>query len=171
MMIRKGTEKDLPGILEIYNDAILNTTAVYTYAPFSMDYATHWYQEKVHAGWPLLVDVENCRIAGFATYGAFRDWPAYKYTIEHSIYVHPDFRKKGIASQLMKSLLTIANESGYATVVAGIDGSNAASLLLHQKLGFRKVGEISNVGYKFQRWLTLDFYQLDLQGPKNPTEG
>lgn len=169
-MIRNGKESDMKGILEIYNDAILNLTAVYTYEPFDDDYAAAWYKDKVDNNWPLLVDEEDCRVAGFATFGSFRDWPAYKYTIEHSIYVNKDFRERGIATKLMKKLIKIADEREYATIIAGIDGENEASIILHERLGFKKVGEMRKAGYKFGHWLTLNFYQLDLTGPKHPVE-
>lgn len=169
-MLRPGKVEDMAGILEIYNDAILHTTAVYTYAPFDQAYGQKWFKAKEAGNWPLLVAEEDGKIAGFATFGSFRDWPAYKYTIEHSIYIHPAYRHKGLASQLMQRLIAIANEREFATLVAGIDGENEASLALHVKLGFKKVGEIKKAGYKFGRWLTLAFYQLDLQGPAKPTE-
>jgi phosphinothricin acetyltransferase len=167
-MIREGKETDMAAILTIYNDAILNTTAVFTYEPFSSDYAQSWYDDKVTGHWPLLVDEEDGSVAGFATFGTFRDWPAYKYTIEHSIYVHPDFRNRGIATRLMKQLIAIADERHYATIVAGINSENEGSIVLHNKLGFRKVGEIKRAGYKFGHWLDLSFYQLDLEGPACP---
>lgn len=169
-MIRMGTASDMGAILEIYNDAILHTTAVYTYEPFDLAYGQAWYAEKVKNHWPLLVYEEDGVVMAFATFGSFRDWPAYKYTIEHSIYVHPDYKGKGIATALMKALIRIANEAGYATLVAGIDADNAASIRLHEKLGFRNVGLITRAGFKFNHWLNLAFYQLDLDGPKNPTE-
>jgi len=169
-MLRAGKAEDMAGILTIYNDAILHTTAVYTYTPFDAAYGQAWYKNKVAGNWPLLVDEEDGKIAGFATFGTFRDWPAYKYTIEHSIYVHPAYRKKGIASTLMQKLIELANARGYATLVAGIDADNDASIALHEKLGFKKVGEIRKAGYKFKHWLNLAFYQLDLKGPNNPTE-
>lgn len=169
-MIREASEKDLEGILEIYNDAILNTTAVYTYKSQTLEEKKQWYKEKKEKGFPLLVFEEDGIIAGFATYGAFRDWPAYKYTVEHSIYVHNDYQKRGIASKLMKKLIEIADKNGYATMVAGIDTGNDHSLRFHEKLGFKYCGTVTKAGYKFGRWLDLVFYQLHLTGPEKPTE-
>ena len=117
-----------------------------------------------------MVIEKSGKVVAFATFGSFRAWPAYKYTIEHSVYVHADYRNQGFAAKLMKELITIANESGFATLVAGIDAANEGSIKLHEKLGFTYSGVIKKAGYKFGKWLDLAFYQLELNGPKTPTE-
>lgn len=170
-MIREATEKDLKDILEIYNDAILNTTAIYAYKVHTIDDRIQWYEKKKQDGYPLLVFEENDKAVAFATFGPFRAWPAYKYTIEHSVYVHKDYRNQGIAIKLMKELIKIANEREYATLVAGIDAANESSIKLHEKMGFKFSGIIKKAGYKFGKWLDLAFYQLELTGPKKPLEG
>ncbi|GMB08235.1 GNAT family N-acetyltransferase [Thermolongibacillus altinsuensis] len=169
-MIRHIQEKDLNNILEIYNDAIINTTAVYDYKPYTMEYIKSWYKQKIEGGYPVLVFEENNKVIGFATFGPFRTRPAYKYTIEHSVYVHKDYRKKGIGTKLLKKLIRIANEQEYATLVAGIDSANEESIKLHERLGFTYSGTIKKAGFKFGKWLDLVFYQLDLNGPEKPTE-
>ena len=108
-MIRPATEADLQVILDIYNDAVINTTAVYTYTPHTLDMRRQWFKEHREAGLPVFVLEEDGVVAGFATYGNFRPWPAYKYSIEHSIYVHKDFRRRHIATRLMEKLLEAAN--------------------------------------------------------------
>lgn len=170
-MIRQAVESDLKEILDIYNDAVLNTTAVYTYKAQTLEERKQWFEMKLKDGYPVFVFEENNCVAGFATYGPFRAWPAYKYTIEHSIYVSKDFRSKGIGKTLMKELVKSAEENGYATIVAGIDASNETSITMHEKLGFTSSGIIRRAGYKFGKWLDLAFYQLDLEGPANPVEG
>ena len=167
-MIRPATEADLQAILDIYNDAVINTTAVYTYTPHTMDMRRQWFKEHREAGLPVFVLEEDGVIAGFATYGNFRPWPAYKYSIEHSIYVHKDFRRRHIATRLMEKLLEAANGAGYATMIAGIDADNAASIRMHERFGFTFAGKIVKAGYKFGRWLDLVFYQKLLDGPKQP---
>ncbi|MDT8715696.1 N-acetyltransferase family protein [Clostridium sp. 19966] len=169
-MIREAQVKDIKDILEIYNDAILNTTAIYSYKPHTIEQRTEWFNEKKKEGYPVFVYEEDGKAVGFATYGQFRPWPAFKYSIEHSIYVHKAYRNKGIAKALMQKLIKAAEEEGYAIIVAGIDSANKGSLLMHEKLGFKHVGTIEKAGYKFDRWLDLVFYQLNLSGPKNPTE-
>ena len=169
-MIRLAGYNDLNTILEIYNDAILNTTAIYDYKPHTIEDRKSWYEKKIQNGLPVLVFEEGNRIVGFATFGPFRDWSAYKYTVEHSVYVHKDYRRKYIGIKLMKELIKIANEQGYATMVAGIDAGNEVSKIMHEKLGFSFSGTIQKVGYKFGKWLDLSFYQYELLGPEQPTE-
>lgn len=169
-MIREANEKDLEDILEIYNDAIMNTTAIYTYKPETLEEKKQWYEKKKQGGYPLLVFEEDNRVVGFATFGPFRAWPAYKYTIEHSIYVHKGYRNHGIATKLMKAIIKIANEREYATLVAGIDADNKGSIKMHEKMGFKYSGTVTKAGFKFGKWLDLAFYQLNLVGPKVPTE-
>lgn len=169
-MIREAAEKDLADILEIYNDAILNTTAVYDYQAHTLAERTQWYEKKQQEGYPLLVFEKNGKAVAFATFGPFRAWPAYQYTIEHSVYVHKDYRGEGIATKLLQELINIANARGYATLVAGIDAGNSISVKMHEKMGFQYSGVIKRAGYKFNEWLDLAFYQFDLQGPKEPSE-
>ncbi|MCP8970079.1 GNAT family N-acetyltransferase [Ectobacillus ponti] len=169
-MIRQATETDLIEILDIYNDAILTTTAIYTYKPQTLESRQMWYKQKLEEGYPVLVCEQDGKVAGFATFGPFRPWPAYKYTIEHSVYVHKDYRKQRIATQLMQELIQIANEREYATLVAGIDAANEGSIKMHERMGFAYSGTIKKAGFKFGRWLDLAFYQLDLQGPATPLE-
>ncbi|SFM27227.1 GNAT family N-acetyltransferase [Pelosinus propionicus] len=169
-MIREATPKDLMDILEIYNDAILNTTAVYDYKAHTLDDRMQWYEKKKQDGYPLLVFENADKVLAFATFGPFRAWPAYKYTIEHSVYVHKDYRNAGIATKLMQEIIKVANAREYATLVAGIDAANENSIKMHEKMGFTFSGVIKKAGFKFDKWLDLAFYQLDLQGPKVPSE-
>lgn len=158
-------------ILEIYNDAILNTTSVYDYEAHTIHDREHWYEKKKQEAYPIFVYVENNKVVGFATLGPFREWPAYKYSVEHSIYVHKGYRNKGIGMLLTKKIIRVANEREYATLVVGIDDANEKSIKMHEKLEFKYSGTINKAGYKFGRWLNLAFYQLELKGPKKPTEG
>lgn len=146
-MIRESKTQDLKAITEIYNDAILNTTAVYTYLETTVEERTQWMMKKQNEGWPLWVYEIEGNIAGFVTYDAFRDWPAYQYTIEHSIYVSTQYRRKGVASKLLMHLIEDAKKKGYQTIVAGIDASNKRSILLHERHGFVAAGVLRQVGY------------------------
>lgn len=169
-MIREANEKDLPDILEIYNDAIENTTAIYTYKPLTLSERETWFKNKKKEGYPVLVFEQDNKAVGFASFGPFRAWPAYKYTAEHLVYVHKEYRKQGIGMLLLKEIIKIVSERKYKTLVAGIDSDNEKSIYMHKKLGFTYSGIIEKAGYKFGRWLNLAFYQLELEGPEFPTE-
>jgi L-amino acid N-acyltransferase len=170
-MIRSGKRSDLGDILEIYNDVIVNTTAVYDYGPHSLEDRIAWFEKKITDGYPLLVYEENNSVIGYASYGAFRDWPAYKYTVEHSVHIHKDHRGKRIGTRLMTELIRRADDSGYATMVAAIDASNEASIIMHKQLGFALCGTVKKAGFKFGKWLDLAFYQYALKGPNHPEDG
>lgn len=169
-MIRQATAADVPTILEIFNDNILHSTAIYMYKEQTLDQRMQWFDGKQKNGEPLFVYDIGGEVAGYATYGAFRAYPAYQYTVEHSVYVHKNHYKKGIATKLMHALIDHAKVHEVKTMVAGIDKENEASMIIHEKLGFTYSGTIRNAGYKFGRWLDLVFYQLDLKGPENPHE-
>ena len=169
-MIRYAQAADLGAILDIFNDAILDTTSVYYYEPRTIEDMLLWYEKKVRDGFPVLVFEENNHVAGFGTFGPFRDRPAYKYTVEHSVYVHRDHRGRGVGTRLMIDLMRIANEREYATMVAGIDSSSEISRSMHENLGFTNCGTVKRVGYKFGKWLDVTFYQYELQGPTRPKE-
>jgi len=165
-MIRPARPEDISSILEIYNEAVINTTASYQYKPDTLEEKIVWYYKKASEGYPVLV-FEYCgSVVAFASYGPFRSADAYQYTIENSVYVKKDLRRKNIGTMLMKELINIANEKGYATMVAGIDAGNEGSIILHEKLGFIYCGTIKKAGYKFNTWLDLVFYQYNLKGPK-----
>lgn len=169
-MIRKATEKDLEDILEIYNNAILNTTATYDYEPYTIENRRDWFNKKIENNEPIIVFEKDGKVVGLATFGNFRSKPGYKYTIEHSVYVHKDYRKEGIGTKLLDKLIKIAIEREYKTIVAGIDAENDSSIKMHIKFGFKYSGTIKNAGYKFGKWLNVSFYQLNLEGPKSPVE-
>ena len=165
IMIREASVQDIEAILSIYNDAIINTTAVYDYSPHTIDERMDWYQKKVEGNYPVLVYEKEGQVVGYATFGPFRDWDAYKYTVEHSVYIRNESNGKGIGALLLKEIITIATEREYKMMVAGIDASNEVSIHLHEKLGFQHAGTIHNAAYKFNRWLDLAFYELELPGP------
>jgi phosphinothricin acetyltransferase len=169
--IRSATEKDLPALLDIYNHVILHTTAVYSYQPHTMEARREWYASKAKDGYPVFVAEEDGRVVGFSSYGPFRAWPAYKYTIENSVYVAEDQRGRGIGKLLIQPLIDAARHQGYHVIIASIDASNESSLRLHRSLGFEEVAHFRQVGYKFGRWLDLKFLELILPTPAEPTEG
>ena len=160
-------------ILDIFNDAIVNSTALYDYQPRTAQNMVSWFDAKRAGGFPV-IGIEDAagQLMGFCSWGSFRAYPAYKYTVEHSVYVHPAYRGKGLGLQLMELLIAEAKRRGDVHVLVGaIDAANAASIALHQRLGFQHVGNMPQVGFKFGRWLDLAFYQLTLQTPLNPIDG
>lgn len=168
MQIRSATEADVPGILDIYNDAILHTTAVYNYVPHTLDMRLAWFRERQQQGFPVLVADIDGIIAGYSSLGHFRAFAAYKYTAESSVYVHTDYRGRGLAKALMQPLIEAAQAIDLHAIVAGIDAENTASIKLHEQLGFVEVAHFKQVGYKFDQWLDLLFLQLLLPTPVAP---
>lgn len=169
--IRPATQADLPAILEIFNHAILHSTAVYSYEPYTPIQLEAWFEEKQVNNFPVLVSTLQNEVTGFVTYGTFRLRPAYKYSMEHSIYVHPNYRQQGIAKLLMKQIIEVAIQANLHTLIGGIDAENVVSIHFHKEFGFKEVGNLKQVGYKFGKWLDLVFMQLILPTPQNPVEG
>jgi L-amino acid N-acyltransferase YncA len=159
-------------ILEIFNEAIVTSTALYDYQPRPAESMIGWFKAKETGRFPVIGTVdENDRLIGVASYGAFRAWPAYKYSVEHSVYVHKDHRGKGIGIALMQRLIAAAIGQQYHVMVGGIDVSNVGSIAMHAKLGFVHSGTVRQAGFKFGRWLDLGFYQLILPTPNAPVDG
>ncbi|HWA13022.1 MAG TPA: GNAT family N-acetyltransferase [Burkholderiales bacterium] len=165
-------ERHGAAILDILNEAILHSTALYDYRPRTMDSMADWFQAREAGRYPVIgAEGPEGELAGFATYGRFRDRPAYKYTVEHSVYVHHRHRGEGLGTALMQRLITLAEKQDFHVMVGGIDQSNRASVALHEKLGFEHAGTIRHAGFKFGRWLDLAFYQLVLATPAQPLDG
>lgn len=159
-------------ILDILNEAIVNSTALYDYKPRTPESMAAWFEAKRTGGFPVIgVEDADGTLLGFGSYGTFRAWPAYKYTIEHSVYVHAAHRGKGLGRTIMQALIEAARQDGKHALIGGIDAANAGSIRLHEQLGFRHVGTLPQVGFKFGRWLDLAFYQLLLETPAEPVDG
>lgn len=164
-------EAHAAAILEILNEAIANSTALYDYQPRTMEHMQQWFASKAAKNYPVLGIEINGSLLGFATYGVFRERPAYKYSIEHSLYVHKDHRGKGLGGELLGQLIQHATQQNYHLMVGGIDAANQASIRLHQRFGFAHAGTVTQAGFKFGRWLDVAFYQLILPTPAEPVEG
>ena len=171
-IIQCSYERHAAAILDIFNDAILHSTALYDYQARTMDNMVSWFINKEAGNYPVIgIESESGELMGFASYGSFRAYPANKYTLEHSVYVANAHRGKGIASLLMQRLIELAQEQNYHTLIGSIDASNQPSIALHEKLGFTHAGTIRHAGFKFSDWLDLAFYQLLLPTPFQPIDG
>ena len=164
-------ERHAIAIVEIFNEAIATSTALFDYKPRTIESMVGWFKSKELGKFPVVgIEAEDGELLGFASYGTFRAWPAYKYSIEHSVYVHKNFRGKGLGQKLMQALILEAKAQEYHTMIGGIELSNTGSITLHERLGFTHSGTIRQAGFKFGRWLDLAFYQIVLSTPLAPSE-
>lgn len=160
--IRPATEADLPTILAIYNDAVVNTAAIWNDDIVDLDNRIAWFRTRTGQGFPVLVAVEDDRVLGYASYGDFRAFQGYRFTVENSIYVATSARGKGAGSALLSALVDAAREEGKHVMVAGIEAGNEVSLRLHEKQGFVETARMPELGFKFGRYLDLVFLQKRL---------
>lgn len=162
-MIRNATIEDLSEILEIVNYEILNSTSIYDEAPRTLEEQQYWFEEKKQQNFPVLVSVEDEKIAGFATYGTFRAKSGFRFTVEHSVYVRPEFSGIGIGKKLLANLIEVAKQQNLHAMIGCIDAENESSIRFHEKFGFKKSGLLKETGFKFGRWLDLQFMLLLLK--------
>jgi len=162
IIIRDAHEDDLAAILDIYNDVILNTTAVYSEQPHTLQMRKDWFNDRISNNFPVFVADADGLVAGFSSFGHFRVWPCYRFTVEVSVYVDTSYRGKGISKMLLQSLIARAGEMKMHAVIAGISADNQISIKLHSSFGFKEVAHFTEVGYKFGRWLDLKFFELML---------
>ncbi len=159
-------------ILGILNEAIANSTALYDYKPRTPESMVAWFATKRANGFPVIgAEDESGKLLGFASYGTFRAFPAYKYTVEHSVYVEAGYRGAGLGRRLMEAIIAEAVAHDVHVMVGAIDAANAGSIGLHERLGFEHAGTVRQAGFKFGRWLDVAFYQRILSTPLNPVDG
>lgn len=169
MEIRTATASDLGTILDIYNEAVLNTTATYDYEPRTAKAQMDWFVEHQVNGLPVFVAVGgDGRIVGWSSIGPYRPRPGYRFTVEDSIYVAAPERGKGIGKLLMPPLIDAANRLNRRAILGVIDSESQASLRLHAQFGFQEAGRLTQVGFKFGRWLDVVIMELLLD---QPTQG
>ncbi len=161
--IRTYKETDAQAILEVINFNILNSTALYDYNIRTLEQQTEMLKEKIDKNFPVIVAVLDEKVVGFGYYGDFRFREAYKYTVEHSVYVDKDFQGMKIGHLLMEKLIELAKKQKLHTMIGVIDAENQSSVKFHEKYGFKTVGIIKESGYKFDRWLDSVFMQLILK--------
>lgn len=167
MKIRDATLEDISGILNIINDAILHTTAVYDYEIKTKEEQVEWFQQKMNKNMPVIIAEYESEVIGYGTFDYFRPRIGYKYTVEHSVYVAKGFQGKGVGKLVLEELIKIATKKGFHTMIAGIDAKNKGSIEFHKKFGFKEVGRLKEVGYKFNNWLDVVFMQRILLEKEN----
>ena len=157
-LIRPAAESDLPAILGIYNDAVLNTTAIWNETPVDLENRRAWFAERTGRGFPILVADLGGAI-GYGSFGDFRPFEGYRVTVEHSIYVANESRGQGAGAALLEALIEAARKLQKKNMIGAIDAANAPSIALHEKFGFQKVGRMPGVGVKFGKPVDLLFMQ------------
>ncbi|MBT2339238.1 MULTISPECIES: GNAT family N-acetyltransferase [Pseudomonas] len=161
--VRDAQPADLPAIRDIYNDAVLNTTAIWNDATVDLGNRQAWFSARQSQGYPVLVAVDGEQnVLGYASFGDWRPFDGFRHTVEHSVYVRSDQRGRGIGPLLMSALIEHARDGGKHIMVAAIESGNAASIRLHERVGFVTTGHMPQVGTKFGQWLDLTFMQLNL---------
>lgn len=158
--IRQANNDDMSSVLEIVNYEILNTTAIWDYDIRTLAQQETILKEKNENSFPFLIAEKEGKIIGFGTYGTFRHKIGYRFTVEHSVYVHKDYHGNGVGSILLKELIEIAKTQKLHTMIGVIDSENLGSIAFHKKLGFKEVGHIKETGFKFNRWLDSVFLQI-----------
>jgi phosphinothricin acetyltransferase len=157
--IDDARETDLAEILAIYNQVIADSTAVFSETPVTLEDRISWFRARTVQGYPILVARADSDVVGYTTFGDFRTWPGYRFTVEHSVHVRADWRGRGVGSQLVSALIPRAEALGKHVMIGGIDADNAASIRMHERLGFERTAHMKQVGWKFGRWLDLVFMQ------------
>ena len=161
--IRAAIEADLPFITEIYEHAVRYGTATFELIPPDLAEMTRRFRALMDGGFPYLVAGMDGDVIGYAYAGPYRPRPAYRFTVENSIYLKPAIHRRGIGLLLMRHLLRECEARGYRQMIAVIgDSANAGSISVHTKCGFQMIGTHPNVGLKFGRWLDTVMMQLSL---------
>jgi phosphinothricin acetyltransferase len=161
--IREVSEADAGAIAAIYAHHVLHGTASYEVEPPSVDDTLAKIRHICAKGWPFIVAEEGGDVSGYAYVTQFRDRVAYRFAAEDSIYVHPDRMGHGVGRALLEALLERSAAQGFRTIVAVVGGAEPASIALHARCGFREVGRLTAVGFKFGRWLDSVYMQRELE--------
>ncbi len=161
--VRLATLNDLPGIQEIYNEAVNTTTATYDYEPRPIEYRQRWFEQHEADGYPVFVAADAAgRVVGWSALNKYHDRIGYRFTSENSVYVAADQRGRGLGRLLLAPLIAAARQRGMHAIIAAIDAQNTASIRLHAAFGFEQVGLFKEVGFKFDRWLDVLYMELRL---------
>ena len=161
--LRNYKVTDTQAILDIINYNIINSTALYDYTPRTIEQQISIFEDKLKKGFPVIVATIEDQVVGFGYYSEFRFREAYKFTVEHSVYVANDFHGKGIGKLLIIELIQLAKQQKLHTMIGVIDAENESSIRFHEQFGFKTAGIVKETGYKFDRWLHSVIMQLMLE--------
>lgn len=170
MLIRDAVEADFAAITAIYNEVLAHSTAIYNDRSATVEERISWWRSRLAQGYPVLVAADGAKLAGFATFGDFRAWPGYRFTVEGTVHIDSGARGQGVGTELLTAILARANAMGKHVMIAGVDSENAASLRFLERFGFERAGHLREVGYKFERFLDLVFLQYWISPPTRPPE-
>jgi L-amino acid N-acyltransferase len=168
LTIRDAVEADFDQITAIYNEVLTTSTAIYSDRPATREERLAWWRSRREQGYPVLVAEDASAVAGFATFGDFRSWPGYRFTVECTVHIHSSSRGQGVGTKLLNELIHRAEACGKHTMIAGVDSENQASLRFFQRFGFERAAHLREVGFKFDRFLDLIFLQYWLATPTKP---
>jgi L-amino acid N-acyltransferase YncA len=166
MQIRDAVLDDFDQITTIYNEVLTTSTAIYSDRPATIEERVSWWRSRLEQGFPVLVAADGARVAGFATFGDFRAWPGYRFTVEGTVHMHSATRGQGLGTVLLRAILERASALGKHVMIAGVDAENTASLRFLERFGFERAGHLREVGYKFDRFRDLVFLQYWITPPK-----
>ena len=161
--IRPATEADLPDITRIYEHAVLHGTATFELIAPDLTEISRRFRSLMEGGFPYFVAALDGRVVGYAYAGPYRPRPAYRFTVENSIYLDPAIHRRGVGFRLLQGLIGECEARGYRQMIAVIgDSANAGSIGVHRRCGFQMIGTHPDVGLKFGRWLDTVMMQLSL---------
>ena len=166
MQIRDAIQADFEEITAIYNEVLTSSTAIYNDQPTTTEERIAWWRMRQEQGYPVLVAVDGGSVIGFGSFGDFRPWPGYRFTVEGTIHINSSTRGRGIGTEILKALITRAAALGKHTMIAGVDSENAASLRFLERFGFERQAHLREVGFKFGRFLDLILLQYWITPPK-----
>lgn len=162
MILRDAVATDIEAVTAIYNSVLLTSTAIYNDTPVALEDRLAYWRSRVEQGYPFLVAEQESAVLGYATFGDFRSWPGYRFTVEGSIHIREDVRGRGIGTALLTQLTARAHACGKHVMIAGVDSANLASIAFLTRFGFTSAAILHEVGFKFGRYLDLHFLEYRL---------
>ena len=165
MQIRDAAPTDFDEITAIYNEILTSSTAIYNDKPVTCQDRLAWRNARLAQGYPVLVATDDGKVRGFGSFADFRPWPGYRHTVEGTVHIHADARGRGVGTTLLRALVDRAQTLGKHTMIAAVDSENASSIRFLERFGFQPVGQLHEVGFKFNRFLDLVFMQYWITPP------